>query len=62
MELFHSFWTLALLILFICLFAWAWSSKRKSEFDKASRLPLDVHLTLHWARGVNIHRASCMVL
>jgi cytochrome c oxidase cbb3-type subunit 4 len=41
MEIFHSFWTLVLLILFIALILWAWSSKRKTEFDKASRMPLD---------------------
>jgi cytochrome c oxidase cbb3-type subunit 4 len=30
-----------LLVLFIWLVAWAWSSSRRADFDAASRLPLD---------------------
>jgi len=40
-TLFHSIWTVAMLILFICIWAWAWSSKRKAGFDAAARMPLD---------------------
>ncbi|HEC28151.1 MAG TPA: cbb3-type cytochrome c oxidase subunit 3 [Gammaproteobacteria bacterium] len=38
---FHGYWTLALLILFIAIVIWAWSSKRKKEFDELANLPLD---------------------
>jgi len=40
-ALFHSIWTVALLIAFIGIVVWAWSGKRKSGFDEAARLPLD---------------------
>jgi cytochrome c oxidase cbb3-type subunit 4 len=39
--IFHSFWTVALLILFIGIIVWAFSSKRKKSFDQAARMPLD---------------------
>lgn len=38
---FHGYWTLALLLLFIAIVIWAWSSKRKKEFDELANLPLD---------------------
>jgi cytochrome c oxidase cbb3-type subunit 4 len=41
MTLFHSFWTLTLLILFVSIVIWAWSSKRKDEFDEAASSPLN---------------------
>lgn len=41
MIMFHSIWTLSLLVLFVGIWLWAWSSKRKSSFDVAARLPLD---------------------
>ena len=41
MSQFHIFWTLALMAIFIGIFVWAWSSKRKADFEEASRLPLD---------------------
>ncbi len=33
--------TRALFILFLAMVAWAWSSRRKKDFDEAARLPLD---------------------
>lgn len=33
--------TLVLLILFIGIVLWAYSSKRKEQFDEAARLPLE---------------------
>ncbi|MBA1146863.1 cbb3-type cytochrome c oxidase subunit 3 [Ectothiorhodospiraceae bacterium WFHF3C12] len=33
--------TLALMIIFIGIVIWAYSSKRKKDFDEAARLPLD---------------------
>ena len=40
-AVFHSYWTVALLVLFIGIIAWAWSGKRKEEFDELAHLPLD---------------------
>jgi cytochrome c oxidase cbb3-type subunit 4 len=36
----ESIWTLILLVVFIGIVVWAWSSKRKKAFDEAARLPL----------------------
>jgi cytochrome c oxidase cbb3-type subunit 4 len=41
MALFHSIWTVLLVIIFIGIVAWAFSAKRKHDFDAAARLPLD---------------------
>jgi cytochrome c oxidase cbb3-type subunit IV len=38
---FHSYWTLALFVLFIAIVIWAWSSKRKTGFDALAHLPLE---------------------
>jgi cytochrome c oxidase cbb3-type subunit 4 len=40
-ALFHSLWTLVLLVLFIGIVVWAWSRERKPDFDAAARLPLE---------------------
>jgi cytochrome c oxidase cbb3-type subunit 4 len=33
--------TALLIILFVALFAWAWSSRRRAAFDASARLPLE---------------------
>jgi len=33
--------TLLLMLTFIGIVVWAWSGKRKKDFDEAARLPLD---------------------
>ncbi|MBK6982386.1 MAG: cbb3-type cytochrome c oxidase subunit 3 [Betaproteobacteria bacterium] len=33
--------TVAALITFLCIVAWAWSSRRRADFEAASRLPLE---------------------
>ena len=33
--------TAALMLAFVGVVIWAWSSKRKKDFEEASRLPLD---------------------
>ncbi|HWJ07051.1 MAG TPA: cbb3-type cytochrome c oxidase subunit 3 [Steroidobacteraceae bacterium] len=33
--------TLALLIAFVALVIWAWSKRRKADFDKLARMPLE---------------------
>lgn len=35
----RGIFTLVMLILFVALCFWAWSSKRKADFDEASQLP-----------------------
>lgn len=37
----HAWWTAALLVAFIGIVIWAYSSTRKKDFDEAARLPLD---------------------
>jgi cytochrome c oxidase cbb3-type subunit 4 len=41
MTLFHSIWTLILFVTFILIVLWAWDSRRKEDFDRAARTPLD---------------------
>jgi len=38
---FHSWWTVAMLVLFIGIVVWAWSGKRRRAFEEAARLPLE---------------------
>ena len=52
--MFHSIWTVLLLILFVGIILWAFSSRRKRAFDEAARLPLedeDTHLLPPSPRG-----------
>ena len=39
--LLHGVWTAALLAVFAAIVVWAWSGRRKRDFDEASRLPLE---------------------
>lgn len=39
--LIHSVWTVLLVIIFLGIVVWAWSSKRKARFDAAARMPLE---------------------
>ncbi|HEX9628325.1 MAG TPA: cbb3-type cytochrome c oxidase subunit 3 [Acidiferrobacterales bacterium] len=41
LPLFHAFWTVLLIVIFVGIWIWAWSGKRKSAFDKAARAPLE---------------------
>lgn len=56
LAMFHSVWTVLLVILFIGIVAWAWSSRRKGAFEAAARLPLedDMDSGLH-TRGEKQH-------
>lgn len=40
-PLVHSIWTVILFIVFIGIVVWAFSSRRKKDFDEAARLALD---------------------
>jgi len=37
----HSIWTVLVFIVFIGIIFWAYSGKRKKDFDEAARLALD---------------------
>ena len=37
----HGLWTAAMIAIFAAIVAWAWSGRRKRDFDEAARLPLD---------------------
>lgn len=39
--LLHGVWTAALLVVFAAIVVWAWSGRRKRDFDEAARLPLE---------------------
>ena len=38
--LLHGLWTVAMIAIFAAIVAWAWSGRRKRDFDEAARLPL----------------------
>ena len=38
---FQSIWTVIAFVAFVAIVIWAWSGKRKKNFDKASRMALD---------------------
>jgi len=40
-TLIQSLWTILVMVTFLGIVAWAFSSKRKSAFDEAARLPFD---------------------
>ncbi len=40
-ALIQSIWTIVVMVIFFGVLLWAFSRKRKSEFDEAARLPLD---------------------
>ncbi len=37
----HIVWTIVALILFVGIVIWAWSGKRKQEFEVLAHLPLE---------------------
>jgi len=37
----HIIWTIVALVLFVGIALWAWSGKRKQEFDVMAHLPLE---------------------
>lgn len=40
-TLIQSIWTIVVMVTFLGIVVWAFSSKRKADFDEASRLPFD---------------------
>ena len=41
LSMFHSFWTVAVLVIFIGIVFWAYSKRRHSDFEEAANLPLE---------------------
>ena len=41
LAMFHSFWTLGALVIFVGIIIWAYSKNRRTDFDEAARLPLE---------------------
>ena len=39
--LLHGVWTAILLAVFLAIVVWAWSGRRRRDFEEASRLPLE---------------------
>ena len=37
----HGLWTAAMIAVFAAIVVWAWSGRRKRDFDEAARLPLE---------------------
>ncbi len=37
----HSIWTVVVLVIFLGIVAWAWSGRRKRDFDEAANLPFE---------------------
>jgi len=40
-AVFHSWWTVLLVVIFIGIIAWAWSGRRRQSFDEAAKMPLE---------------------
>ncbi len=40
-TLIQSIWSIVILVTFLGIVVWAFSSKRKADFDEAARLPFD---------------------
>ena len=40
-TLFQSLWTIVVMVTFLGIVAWAFSSKRKAAFDEAARVPFE---------------------
>ena len=40
-PLIQSIWTVVVLVLFVGIVIWAWSGKRKQDFDEAANIPFN---------------------
>ena len=40
-EMMHGLWTLLLLLVFVGIVVWAYSGRRKDDFEAAARMPLE---------------------
>lgn len=46
MNLFHSLWTIVVLITFLGIVFWSYSKNRKADFEAAANLALEDHLPI----------------
>lgn len=37
----QGLWTVLVLVIFVGIVVWAWSDRRKKEFDRAAHMPLE---------------------
>ena len=49
--LLHGLWTAAMIAVFAAIVVWAWSGRRKRDFEEAARLPLEEDVTDRARRG-----------
>ena len=49
----HGVWTATLIVIFAAIVVWAWSGRRKRDFEEAARLPLekDAEDAADWAQS-----------
>ncbi len=40
-TIFQSIWTIVVMILFLGIVVWVYSSKRQTQYDEAARLPIE---------------------
>jgi cytochrome c oxidase cbb3-type subunit 4 len=40
-SLIQSVWTILVMVLFVGIVIWAWSGKRRQQFDEAANIPFD---------------------
>ncbi|MEZ5542054.1 MAG: cbb3-type cytochrome c oxidase subunit 3 [Pseudomonadota bacterium] len=40
-TLLHEIWTVVALVVFVGIVVWAWSGKRKKQFEEAANIPFD---------------------
>lgn len=49
----HSIWTVIVFVIFIGIVLWAFSGRRKKDFDEAARLPLDDDMPVQQNKPAN---------
>jgi cytochrome c oxidase cbb3-type subunit 4 len=40
-SIFQSIWTIVVMVIFLGIIVWAWSSKNQKSFDKAANIPFE---------------------
>jgi len=52
-SIIQSVWTVVVMVLFVGIVIWAWSGKRRQQFDEAANLPFDDEDALIAARTIS---------
>lgn len=55
LTMFHSVFTVVMFVIFVGICAWAWSGRRKADFQEAAMLPFDDETVQVPARGESGH-------